>query len=430
MMNDLPEECFVNIFSYLSDNELRLLHPVSKRFYKISKSMLRTFPLQDLETDNNPANFIRDKVCGVSRYFRLRFEKRKYVDHEEIQSNKKLSIRGRDITALKLTSIPPELQNYDLSNLVQVEVNPFVFRRVIVPGLETILNTCLKIQRLVIPRLHISESILASIENMTSLQDLQMSDCRLPRNVNIIKFPANLRNLDCTFVRFDCDHNISELENLTSLNMADICADVSDICRLSKLTNLEHLNISWNEPGKIMSTITKLTKLVSFKAMMSRIGLFDDVRNMSQLTNLQIINLENCDVTSAHLDWISDRHTLRELYLAYNTIDYHGVQKICKCKGVQVLDISYNSIEDVACEIISNNDWIRLKTLDVSGNSITDISANLMASMNVSKLDLTRNFLSEDCVDDIYTWSKINDLKCYPQRSYPNEMLSDFWQEM
>jgi Leucine-rich repeat (LRR) protein len=429
-MNDLPDECYENIFSKFSDTELRLIHPVSKKFYGISKKMLRTFPIEELEKDNNPANFIRDKVYGVSRYFRLRFDKRKYVDLEHNPNNKKRYIKGREITALKLTSIPPELENYDISNLTYVEVNPFVFRHVIVPGFETILTSCKKINKLVIPRLHISTSILAAIENMDSLQDLQISDCRLPRGLKMVTFPKSLRSMDCTFVRFDCDHNISELSNLTSLNMADICADVSEICKLSKLTNLEHLNISWNEPGHIMSSITQLTKLISFKAMMSRIGLFDNIDNMRHLTNLQILNLENCDVTSAQLDWISDKHTLKELYLAYNTIDYHGIKQICKCKCVQVLDISYNSLDDIACEIIGNNDWIRLKSLDVSGNSITDISANMLANLNMLKLDLTRNFLSQDCIDDIYNWSKIKDLKCYPQRSYPENIPPDFWQEM
>jgi Leucine-rich repeat (LRR) protein len=429
-MNDLPDECYENIFSNFSDTELRLIHPVSKKFCDISKKMLRTFPIEEIDSDNNPANFIRDKVYGISRYFRLRFEKRKNIDLEPRQNNKKRYIQGREITALKLTKIPPELELYDISNLTHVEVNPFVFRHVIVPGLETILTSCKKISKLVIPRLHISTAILEAIENMERLQDLQMSDCRLPRGIDIINFPKNLRNLDCTFVRFDCDHNISKLSNLTSLNMADICADVSEICKLSELTNLEHLNISWNEPGHIMSSITQLTKLVSFKAMMSRIGLFDNIGNMCNLTNLQILNLENCDVTSTQLDWISDKNILKELYLAYNTIDYHGVKQICKCKSVQVLDISYNSLDDIACEIIGNNDWIRLKSLDVSGNSITDISAIMLANLKLSKLDLTKNFLSQDCIDDIYNSSKINNLKCYPQRSYPDNIALDFWQEM
>jgi Leucine-rich repeat (LRR) protein len=432
-MNDLPNHCYENIFSYLQDSELRILQLVNKNFYNISKSVLRTFPIEELDKDNSPCNFIRDKVFGVSRHYRLRFEKRGNNDAEPVHIGKKRCIRGRDITGIRLNQMPLNLDYYDLSNLKRVEVNPFVFRCVNILGIEEILNSCKKIETLIIPRLHISEPILQAIEHMLELQDLQMADCKFPNGIPKMLLPLKLRNLECSIVRFESFHNITDLTMLKSLNMTDTCASVTDICSLSKLINLEHLNISWNCPGPILSAITQLTNLVSFSAVMSHVGLYDDVTCLRHLKKIEHLNLEYCSIMLDQIDWISNLTSLRRLYLGYNNVDYTGVLQICKCINIEILDLSYNSLDDRSGEVIGKTDWLKLKSLDLSGNLLTDSSVCMLCNMRVSSLDMSSNFLSDTCIEDMYTWSKIEDLKCHPQKSYLDTIPTfpiDFWQDM
>lgn len=428
-MNELPKECLETICSFLSDSELRPLHFVNKNFNIVSKSLLKTFHLSDFETNRSDYTFVRDKVCGVSQNLRIRFEKRRYNEIEPVKQTKKRCIPGRDITAIRLTRLPSNLHQYDLTQLRRLEVNPFVFRHFTVIGIENILNSCHKIDTVIVPRLVISEPIMAAMETMPLLRDLRMSDSRLPAEIEKYRFPINLTNLDCSFVHL-YEHNLHDLTTLTKLNVTETCLSVPDICKLSVLTNLKCLDISWNMPGSIMSCISNLRNLVSFKAMMSRIGFFDDIRALRHLEHLQILNLENCDVLSEQVDWISESKSLTKLYLGYNAINHNGTSHICKCKTLELIDLSYNALDDTSGDMISTNEWTRLSSLDISGNSITDLSARDLANMHLKHLDMTRNFISDLCIDDIYTWSKVIDLKCYPQRSCVETSVIDMWADI
>eukprot|EP00873_Tetraselmis_striata_P027077 jgi/Tetstr1/447341/TSEL_034778.t1 len=392
----LPRECAYRIFSFLSDDELDVTKQVSRGFYQAS-SALRT--MVDLFTERRDI-FQRDEIVGKTEHAELtltRFRGGPASGHRPIPG-----YPNRYVSRVLLTGPARDLYARDLTYLRALEVDPFVYKSVSLPGLDVVLRHCSFLETLVAPRVRLTNEAVRALKGATSLKRLGLMDAKVDPT-DAVEFPQSLTDLDTSFCRLP-RHNLPGLANLKRLNAMDMLLSPAEIGDLFALTNLEFLDVSWNpaDPGggTFLRRVGTLRNLEHFAAaMMGNLGREGHLSYLATLSNLTHLTLENCDIRSEHLVWMRGATStaslaLTHVNLSYNYIDSVGVEHICaNLPRVELLDLSYNEVCDAGANTIRAARMPRLKHLDLMYNMITSAGALILAEMGPSLeyLDLTRN---------------------------------------
>ena len=197
-----------------------------------------------------------------------------------------------------------------------------------------------------------------------------------------------------------------QLPNLTFLSLGEDY--VEDIAPISALTHLKSLYLSRGVlDDQDMKNISRLTGLVHFGA--DALGWDDglqspleDLSFLRNLTDLEDISLEYCDVVIGALTPLENLDNLRSLSLegAFFTSD-SDYGTLSKLTGLRELNLKGNSIVDM--DIISK--FTSLEILDLSDTDQKDIHF-LSNFPNMETLNL-----SENNVEDIQSLSKLVHLK-------------------
>ena len=183
------------------------------------------------------------------------------------------------------------------------------------------------------------------IEKFSNLKELNLSNNNITENEKN-KFIDNMPKIE-SIEKLDLSSNmityldgIDKFKNLKELNLYD--NNVKDIKSLSKMTNLESLNLGEN------NNITNeeiLSKLVNLKTLdLSETYLSNVYKYVYKLTNLENLNLMSCsmvqDDSKNCLDGIDNLTNLKTLNLSFNTLrDFSSLSKL---SNLEELNLSHN----------------------------------------------------------------------------------------
>ena len=172
--------------------------------------------------------------------------------------------------------------------------------------------------------------------------------------------------------------NISALSELTNLTELELPCGLQDISPLSSLTNLTSLYLENNQ----ISDISPLSSLINLKSLALYNNQISDISALSGLTNLTTLYLFINQISDISV--LSGLTNLTSLSLDENQIS--DISALSSLTNLRSLDLSSNQISDInALSSLTN-----LKSLDLSSNQISDISV-LSNLTNLTYLNLSQN---------------------------------------
>lgn len=406
---DLPDSCLCHALSHLEDEDLQVTKQVSRYFLSLSNSMRRVIDLRDTKKDVFCRNYVTGKTGSITIGLR-RFPRSPPARYIPISG-----FPNRYVSSVYMSGISDDIYKCDVGYLSRLEIQPLYYKSLKFPDLQDILSHCTLLRTLIIPRVEMTPKAVAALSGLTRLSRLNISDAKFEPGTSI-SFPESLTDLDTSFCRF-ASHNIAKLTKLRKLDATDMELDNKGLAGVMTLTNLETLDISWNDPSTgsnhDFSALKKLRNLTA--SMMGNLDWYYRISGIGALRCLVFLELENCCLWSYDLEWFGEGTNIRNLNLSYNYIDSTGVAHICRASQFEKLDLSYNRIDDEGARTISAQ--TDLKHLDLQHNHVTSEGAKELATMDLVSLILSRNFISQKEVDDLLFSSSIRSLSVGRQRS-------------
>ena len=408
-IGDLPDELVSHALSFLSDKELCESKRVSKRFLALSNSVRRVVDLRETRRDV----FVRETLVGRTGGITIglkRFARGAPPNYIPITG-----FPSRFVSFVMMVGVSDDIYKCDLAYLSRFEVQPLYHRCVKIPGIHSIVGNCKFLKTLIIPRVELPPEAIDAIWTLPRLARLNVSDIKYAPGTRV-RFPLSLTDLDASGCKF-ASHNIGSLVNLKRLNVMDMGLERKEVAAIMALTNLEKLNISWNDSGHPAPDISMLVKLQTLTAcmMVTGFGQYYSIPGIASLRHLAVLELENCNLWSNDIKWMASGTNIRDLNLSYNYIDSVGVAHICRASTFLKLDLSYNNVDDEGARTITLQS--RLEYLDLQHNYITSAGARDLLDMPLKTLFLARNLISEKEVDEMLEWSNIPALDIGRQRS-------------
>ncbi len=243
---------------------------------------------------------------------------------------------------------------------------------------------------------------IGGIENLTKLEELDLSSNEGTFSLEALLWLANLKTLDLN--KSDVE-DISMLSFVTSLETLDLSynslqdGDLEDL--MPWLTNLKDLDLSHNE----LQDISFLQELEGLETLSLRYNEISDLSPLQNLCNLQECDLEENPVRG--IEPLGGLTNLRKLYLSGDGIC--ELEPLGNLTRLERLDISNAAVEDYTSlagltslerlEITNNavpvsckelGELQQLIYLDLSGNNLDDIEG-LNALEYLSTLYLSNN---------------------------------------
>ncbi|MBD2177554.1 leucine-rich repeat domain-containing protein, partial [Pseudanabaena sp. FACHB-1998] len=157
---------------------------------------------------------------------------------------------------------------------------------------------------------------------------------------------------------------------------------------ITRLTNLQSLDLSYNSLSEIPDSITRLTNLQSL--YLSNNSLSEIPDSITRLTNLQSLDLSYNSLSEIP-DSITRLTNLQSLYLSYNSLS-EIPDSITRLTNLQSLDLRNNSLSEIPDSITR---LTNLQSLDLSNNSLSEIPDSITRLTNLQSLYLSNTRLSE-----------------------------------
>ena len=187
-----------------------------------------------------------------------------------------------------------------------------------------------------------------------------------------------LRSLEMEAKSASTIKNISALSELTNLTELELPCGLQDISPLSSLTNLTSLYLENNQ----ISDISPLSSLNNLESLALYNNQISDISVLSGLTNLTTLYLFINKISDISV--LGGLTNLTTLSLDENQIT--DISALSSLTNLRSLDLSSNQITDISA--LSSLTY--LKSLDLSSNQITDISA-LSNLTSLTYLNLSQN---------------------------------------
>ncbi|XP_052199703.1 receptor-like protein 56 isoform X2 [Diospyros lotus] len=224
------------------------------------------------------------------------------------------------------------------------------------------------------------------------IKTLELSDNALvgwTKNEGFEKL-STLTNLEVLDLSYNEINNFKILEfiggisSLKSLNLGhnyrlESSYDLTSFEKLSMLTNLEVLDLSfnWINNSKILEFIGGISSLKSLNLQENELGSLVDLTSFKKfrtLTNLEVLDLGYNGINNSKiLEFIDGISSLKSLNLEGNSlgssVDLTSFKKLCTLTNLELLDLGYNGINN--SKILEFIDGIlSLKSLNLRGNSL------------------------------------------------------------
>jgi len=410
---NLPDACVCHILSFLEDDALQVTKRVSKRLLSLSSSMRRVVDLRETPRDV----FVRDLIVGNTGGITIGLRRFPPATGAPAAHEPITGFPKRFVSSVFMCGASDDLYKCDLAYMTCLDVQPLHFRSLAIPHLEGILQACTQLRTLALPRAIIPPGGVRALATMSKLARLDISDARFAPGTRIV-FPPSLTDLKASYCVLE-SHNIGDLAKLKHLNATDIGLDRESLGKIMKLTNLESLDISWNDSWENVAhqphDISRLVKLRSLSAcMMTNLRAYYRVTGLGSLRNLVSIELENCNLWNADVEWMAAGTNVALLNLSYNYIGAAGVAHICRASQFTAIDLSYNNVDDEGARTLSGQ--TRLERLELQHNFVTSEGARELAGMTLRSLGLAQNLVSETEADEIMEASAIPRLYIGRQR--------------
>lgn len=224
------------------------------------------------------------------------------------------------------------------------------------------------------------------VEEMTKLTFLDLSDNGIV-DIDELNSLVNLEILILDNNQISYFPNINQLENLTTLSVQNNgIEELGD--DLSGLSNLISFNAAFNNI-KDLSSLDDLTSLQELILNDNDLGFYGTTPDFSALLNapnLEVLNLENNNLTSIS-DLAGKDIPLDKLYLSGNLLT--DISPIAGFTELRVLDLSDNLISDID----ELSDMTNLSSIKLNNNLITDFS-NLTSITGLQEIDLHDNAIT------------------------------------
>ncbi|KAJ1692404.1 hypothetical protein LUZ63_009102 [Rhynchospora breviuscula] len=243
----------------------------------------------------------------------------------------------------------------------------------------------------------------SAINEMHLLEALMLSRCDLSE-IPIDLYHVNLTSL----TKLDLSSNQFNVTlpnwmwNFTGLLYIDLSyskfqGSIPDT--LSNLVSLNYLSLGGNNFEHVF--LKPVSKLLNLRSLdLSELGIGGDVLNLIERLgnmwyNLEVVYLDNNNLSGNISSWITQMRNLSRLGLGRNSLSGHIPSDIGSLTHLNELDLSYNSLSGV----ITKDHFVnhsKLKHLDLSYNSLSGVITETHF-VNLSKLkylDLSHNMLT------------------------------------
>ena len=179
---------------------------------------------------------------------------------------------------------------------------------------------------------------LSFLSGMTSLEELNITGCRIGEGMNAISTLPSLKKL----VLNDCGlSTIADLSNALMLTHLDLGNNaIGDISALAGMTALEWLDLSENAVGDL-STLAGLPQLRYLNLSHNAVSSIVPLTSCAAITELDVSYNSISDISA-----VGNMSGLTHLYAGHNAITSVGA--LANCTALEELDVSNNAVTELS----------------------------------------------------------------------------------
>jgi len=300
--------------------------------------------------------------------------------------------------------------------------------------------------------LNLTQDLVDSLSELSNLNSLKFTNTIFSKKIDYSKF-ENLKKL--TFLEIEFDFNnpdyiqenlLKYCNSLKKLVISDGIFNEKSFNAISNLANLEELELEYYEfeEGAVFSSINKLKNLKTLSLTCPlAIGFnkHDLSSNLFYLTKLKRFSIRNCSITFTPLKnspswsnlknleylriytsddeyrddafdykYLGDIPSLKEVYI--NGKGYSNItENIGNLKNLEILDLSYNSIDSLPKAI---GGLEKLRELNLHSNDLISIPEEIGNLKNLKDFRITFNELTSlpESIGNLYNlerfWASYN----------------------
>lgn len=404
-------QCLTDItILFLSQNRIEVLPPSvfadmqNIYFLDLSFNRLRTLPdgifhqlkeLRVLRLNNNHleslGNFALSNLAELSRVSlhnnELRSLENTFVHNPGLRY---LEISNNNIASIseEVFARVENLEILELSGNRMQKITPEIFK-----VLRKLKNLDLSFNRIV-------ELVDGPFRNNAEIEKLDLHG----NNISEIKsgdlrglLSLHVLNLGFNAIKDVAFDNFEPLSNLTYLNMeSNLLSSLDSSGSYQNIFSNKRfriLNLS-NNILKNISNVFNNTYVYTLK-LSKNFGLSPSKNTFAGLMHLQILFMEECNITFLLVDLFENSPNLTEIYMRHNKIRTIQSEAFLSLKHINLLDLSNNKLEKLNDNLFTGNNSLR--HLNVSHNNIAVIENGAFRWLNLTswQLDASFNLLTE-----------------------------------
>jgi len=293
----------------------------------------------------------------------------------------------RDLDLLRIESLPENLnfKSLYLDHIVFYNMNSGRnvqhFSDKYIP--DGILQSLKNVKSIKIAGNKISQDSINELSSLNNVESIYLDNSQFDENLSFspLKNAKKLVHLALNSYYQDIysfPESVCQIKNLKSLDLSCYNLDTISKC-ISNLNKLQILDLSFNEITSIPKEINKLTKLVELIMEENKLT---SVPSLEKLTNLEKLNLSYNEIKSISISGLSK---LQEIDLSSNKISSISFKNLSNLK---LLKLNENEIASIPSSLTQLKN---LETLILNYNNISSIPSHIKNLSKLKKLDLTNN---------------------------------------
>lgn len=233
------------------------------------------------------------------------------------------------------------------------------------------------------------------LKNVQNVREIDLSRNLLTKIENLSPL-KQLETLDLSSNRIEVLENIEFSQKITKINASD--NRIHSIFVKNPIQSLKYLNMSKNIINEFnySKIFPNLTTLILDHCFLTSLIEFSDFKS---LNTLSLSHNKICEDVDLELS------NLQNLNVSHNNIT--SLSFIAKLQKLEVLDLSYNPLDDESIEI--KIQFPKLRVLSISGTKISNLLNIPNLFPNIEEIDLkdTKGYSKEDVIEFV---SKANSL--------------------
>ncbi|GMJ07261.1 receptor like protein 13 [Hibiscus trionum] len=249
---------------------------------------------------------------------------------------------------------------------------------------------------------HLKNNILLHVGNLSSLKSFNLAENQLKGSVNV-KELRKLRSLDLSWNGIESfeDSGTQVIMDLEKLDLSGNLLNNTSFAFISRLSNLKSLSIGDNNLQGCID-IEELNKLAKLKHLELNGNQIESLRSYDESDRLlKLMNLEQLDLSSnlfnnSILRVISGLSNLKSLNIGNNQLEGSiNIKELEAFQDLEELDFSYNKLYDFVAPKELENISTNVKELSLSYSHLGDnILQSIGAFTSLTSLTLSNTWLT------------------------------------